>query len=136
MICFFNLFSLIKIIKELAITKDAPSKVKIFGISLQMKYPKTIAKTTETIATIESAIKNLMPIELSCIPRLARGTCRNSIKLPTKDANLCEALFPKDKQSKAYVLGTKNRVIGIPDFMVGSDWELVLVQTGDDELGV
>ena len=26
-------------------TKEAPSKVKIFGISLQMKYPKTIAKT-------------------------------------------------------------------------------------------
>ena len=45
MICFFNLFSLIKIIKELAMTKDAPSNVKIFGTSLQIKYPKIIAKT-------------------------------------------------------------------------------------------
>ena len=26
-------------------TKDAPSKVKIFGISLQIKYPNIIAKT-------------------------------------------------------------------------------------------
>ena len=26
-------------------TKDAPSKVKIFGTSLQMKYPNIIAKT-------------------------------------------------------------------------------------------
>ena len=40
-----NLFSLTKIIKELAMTKDAPTKVKIFGISLQIKYPNIIAKT-------------------------------------------------------------------------------------------
>jgi hypothetical protein len=26
-------------------TNDAPNKVKIFGISLQIKYPKIIAKT-------------------------------------------------------------------------------------------
>ena len=36
---------LTNIIKELAMTNKAPSKVSIFGTSLQIKKPKTIANT-------------------------------------------------------------------------------------------
>ena len=36
-ICFFNLFSLMKIINELIMTSAAPRSVKIFGTSLHMK---------------------------------------------------------------------------------------------------
>jgi hypothetical protein len=35
----------VKIIRELVTTNSAPNRVKIFGISLQIKKPKTIAKT-------------------------------------------------------------------------------------------
>ena len=45
MICFFNWDSLIKIIRELKITKAEPTNVRIFGTSLQIKTPKNIAKT-------------------------------------------------------------------------------------------
>ena len=43
--CFFKYISLLKIIKEEAITKKAPIKVLIVGISSHIKYPKIIANT-------------------------------------------------------------------------------------------
>ena len=40
-----ELFLILMIIKELVITNNAPIKVKTLGTSLQIKKPKTIAKT-------------------------------------------------------------------------------------------
>ena len=43
--CFLRYISLLKIINDEIITKPAPIKVFIVGISPQIRYPKNIAKT-------------------------------------------------------------------------------------------